>query len=38
MNPLASFRLDGRVAMVTGTSSGIGAAIAEGLEIGRAHV
>jgi NADP-dependent 3-hydroxy acid dehydrogenase YdfG len=38
MNPLASFRLDGRVALITGTSSGIGAAIAEGLSAAGASV
>jgi NAD(P)-dependent dehydrogenase (short-subunit alcohol dehydrogenase family) len=31
MDPLQAFRLDGRVALVTGSSSGIGAALAEGL-------
>lgn len=31
MNPLQAFRLDGRVALVTGASSGIGAVMAEGL-------
>ncbi len=30
-DPLASFRLDGRVAVVTGASSGLGVAFAEGL-------
>lgn len=38
MNPLQAFRLDGRVAFVTGTSSGIGAAMAEGLAAAGATV
>ena len=35
---LDDFRLDGRVALVTGTARGLGRAMALGLEIGRAHV
>ena len=31
MDPLKQFRLDGRVALITGASSGIGAALGEGL-------
>lgn len=31
-------QLDNRRALVTGSTSGIGHAIAQGLEIGRAHV
>lgn len=31
MDPLKQFRLDGRVTLITGASSGIGAALAEGL-------
>lgn len=38
MNHAASFRLDGRVALVTGSSSGIGAAVAEGLAAAGAAV
>lgn len=38
MNPLQNFRLDERVALVTGTSSGIGATMAEGLAAAGATV
>lgn len=38
IDPLAAFRLDGRVAMVTGASSGLGARFARVLDAAGAHV
>lgn len=38
MAVLESFRLDGRVALVTGSSAGIGLAIARGLALSLIHI